>query len=761
MPNNNYKRLLATEAIRHFNQKSLLTSSHHDKILAYEHAIAFTVSGMMKQDLLQETYLLMQKAIKDGVPFSEFKKQLKPNLIKQGWLAKDDDKKPHDPKAHDPKAHDKYLGRRLKTIYHTNKQTAYAAGRWQRIHRTKELLPYLQYMPSVSVNKRDEHKQFYGLVAKVDDPIWQSIFPPNGFGCFLGDVQIQGDLQSAMVKWYEGVAVEFTTKSGRNLTVTANHPILTARGWVRADGLTISDDVLCYDLPINTVNVDVLSGQIHHNQTEPTAKNLFKAFFNQTFAFTGTTAFKFNSDVANGEIHIDVINDGLVLHISADVLQGVQKFELIRGDDGRFTSYSNTVGSSDIAVIINDFISSQNAGDVATTAIKAFCQSTLAYFGCGVQMNNFSFQLVISGTTDRPSLSTLPFNATNRLFDTLPTDNTGTAHISQDDTVLTQLASNAFTTDFGLFGYLIDTHASIVFADPVINVRQFSFSGHVYDFQSSESIVSANGIIAHNCKCWVKQLTKTHAQKILDEQAKQGIVYDIQSEEIKDPTGKLISVPKGIHPSFNHNHDRLSALIKMAEEKHGAAFGLDAQTALKSFMVRYATQTGFVQTADFGGIVYRKSEKLRLEQELNGSTRPFEGMVADEWQQKFGVELVRFDPNIHKVMSSNEKTGTPKSADYAIIAKDSKPKDWVTIDFLFAFDDTQAKAMAHQILESKNKRHADAWDRVKDTIDEHLLKADIVPMDLRKADARIATKIIAYVLSLPKEKQKQIVFVVE
>ncbi|UZA64845.1 hypothetical protein [Moraxella bovis] len=112
-------------------------------------------------------------------------------------------------------------------------------------------------------------------------------------------------------------------------------------------------------------------------------------------------------------------------------------------------------------------------------------------------------------------------------------------------------------------------------------------------------------------------------------------------------------------------------------------------------------------------------------------------------------------------MLSNEKTGTPKSADYAVIAKDSEPKDWVTIDFLFAFDNTQAKEMAYQIFESKKKRHADAWDRVKDTIDEHLLKADIVPMDLRKADARIATKIIAYVLSLPKEKQKQIVFVVE
>lgn len=562
------------EAIVHFKDKVLLDSSSYLDVLAHEHAIAFVVAGMADADLLAETKAAIQSALDSGSDFNAFKRRLKPYLTAKGWLPKDS----------------KTASRRLRLIYHTNLHTAYAAGQWQRIQKTKEFLPYLQYMPSVSENPRLSHKRYYDLVRPVDDAIWASIFPPNGFGCFLGDVQIQGDLQSAMVKWYEGVAVEFTTKSGRNITVTANHPILTARGWVRADGLTISDDVLCYDLPINTVNVDVLSGQIHHNQTEPTAKNLFKAFFNQTFAFTGTTAFKFNSDVANGEIHIDVINDGLVLHISADVLQGVQKFELIRGDDGRFTSYSNTVGSSDIAVIINDFIGSQNAEDVATTAIKAFCQSTLAYFGCGVQMNNFSFQFVISGTTDRPSLSTLPFNATNRLFDTLPTDNTGTAHISQDDTVLTELASNAFTTDFGLFGYLIDTHASIVFADPVINVRQFSFSGHVYDFQSSESIVSANGIIAHNCKCWVKQLTKRQAEKVGISDA-----VSLPTEQIHNQRRNVtVTTPKGVEPSFAHNHgDRLSALLKIAETKHGGAFVDKLKAKLNAFMLDLVQQPDF------------------------------------------------------------------------------------------------------------------------------------------------------------------------
>lgn len=175
LPNGyDYKRLENTEAVAHFNKKSLLTSANHYEVLAYEHAIAFTVAGLMEQDLLQDTYRLMQKAIKDGTPFHQFKKQLLPSLAKKGWLAKDFD---------NAKDYERYLGRRLKTIYHTNKQTAYAAGRWQRIQNSKERMPYLQYMPSLSTHQRDEHKRYYGLVRPVDDPIWASIFPPNSFGC--------------------------------------------------------------------------------------------------------------------------------------------------------------------------------------------------------------------------------------------------------------------------------------------------------------------------------------------------------------------------------------------------------------------------------------------------------------------------------------------------------------------------------------------------------------------------------------------------
>lgn len=44
-------------------------------------------------------------------------------------------------------------------------------------------------------------------------------------------------------------------------------------------------------------------------------------------------------------------------------------------------------------------------------------------------------------------------------------------------------------------------------------------------------------------------------------------------EDYKNPkTGEVSKVPVGVDPSFNHNFDRLTALFKLAEDKHGTDF---------------------------------------------------------------------------------------------------------------------------------------------------------------------------------------------
>ena len=173
-------RLKNPQAIQHLKDKVLLPAFSYADVLAYEHAIAFSVAKMMNADMLADTQHALVQALENGTPFSEFKKQLKLYLMAKGWWG---EQMVIDPKDGQSKKVQLGSNRRLKIIYETNLSAAYAQGRWQKIQSNKRLLPYLQYMPSISKARRDEHKPYYGLVRPVDDPIWQLIYPPNGFGC--------------------------------------------------------------------------------------------------------------------------------------------------------------------------------------------------------------------------------------------------------------------------------------------------------------------------------------------------------------------------------------------------------------------------------------------------------------------------------------------------------------------------------------------------------------------------------------------------
>lgn len=172
--------LPSKEAIRHFDAKGLKISFDYRDVIAQEHAIAFTVAKMMDEDMLAETHVAISDALKNGTDFNDFKKRLKPYLMSKGWWG---EAVMGDPLTGELKKVRLGSTRRLRTIYHTNLHTAYAAGRWERIQQSKKLLPYLQYMPSQAAEPRQAHQRFYGLVRPVDDPIWSSIMPPNGYGC--------------------------------------------------------------------------------------------------------------------------------------------------------------------------------------------------------------------------------------------------------------------------------------------------------------------------------------------------------------------------------------------------------------------------------------------------------------------------------------------------------------------------------------------------------------------------------------------------
>jgi len=157
------------EAIDHFRDKLNLPTEYWDQLTGQAHAKAFTVAGATKTELLHDIRSLVDDAIADGTSISDFRKGFDKAVAKHGW---DFNGK---------------RGWRTRVIYDTNLRTAHAAGKWEQIQRVKDRRPYMKYEDVGDGRVRELHAE-WGKMSPllVDDPWWNTHYPPNGWGCRCG-----------------------------------------------------------------------------------------------------------------------------------------------------------------------------------------------------------------------------------------------------------------------------------------------------------------------------------------------------------------------------------------------------------------------------------------------------------------------------------------------------------------------------------------------------------------------------------------------
>jgi hypothetical protein len=168
------------EVVRYFRTKRSLPSFDWRDVAPEEHAFSFTVAKSMEHDVLDDLRSAVDDAIVNRTPFDQFQQSLEPILRRKGWWGR---RIQTDPKDDLPKIVQLGSPRRLRTIYWANTSTAHAAGEWERTQRNKRFLPFLLYTLSVSERRRLQHEGWVGIIARVDDPIWDRLYPPNGWGC--------------------------------------------------------------------------------------------------------------------------------------------------------------------------------------------------------------------------------------------------------------------------------------------------------------------------------------------------------------------------------------------------------------------------------------------------------------------------------------------------------------------------------------------------------------------------------------------------
>jgi SPP1 gp7 family putative phage head morphogenesis protein len=215
------------KAIAYLKFKGYAVTWNWQDMLDQAHDQAFTVAKAMRLDLLSDIRAALETALQDGQTLKQFITNMQPTLEAQGWWGQqvivDSEGVGELVQLGSP--------RRLKTIYQTNLQSAYMAGRKAEMEQTTETHPYWMYVAILDGKTRPSHRALHGQVFRHDDPIWSTIFPPNGFNCRCRVVA----LSEAAVK-RRGLTV--VSSAGRSFTETVDTGTDKRTGEIRTATVT-------------------------------------------------------------------------------------------------------------------------------------------------------------------------------------------------------------------------------------------------------------------------------------------------------------------------------------------------------------------------------------------------------------------------------------------------------------------------------------------------------------------------------------------
>lgn len=153
------------EAIDYLKSKKIKVSWDWESRLDIIKSHGFTVANVATADMLQIVYDEVVKAIEEGTPIKEFKENIQTRFAESGML------------------NTLGTGSRLTTIYRTNMQNAFMAGRYLQIMSVSEYFPYGEYLATLDIRTRPNHAALHGKVVPLDDAFWDTHTPTNGHNC--------------------------------------------------------------------------------------------------------------------------------------------------------------------------------------------------------------------------------------------------------------------------------------------------------------------------------------------------------------------------------------------------------------------------------------------------------------------------------------------------------------------------------------------------------------------------------------------------
>lgn len=205
---------------------NLAPTTRWDDIWKAEHDRAFMVAGALKADLLADLAAAVDKAISQGTTLETFRKDFREIVARNGWEGYT--------------GSDTARGRawRTRVIYKTNLSVSYASGRWAQLMEAK--YPFLVYRHGASLEPREQHLAWDGLILPPDHPFWASHAPPNGWGC---SCYVLGARSREAARRLGGKPELELPDNWQALDPRTGAPVGIDRGWDYAPGASVAEEV--------------------------------------------------------------------------------------------------------------------------------------------------------------------------------------------------------------------------------------------------------------------------------------------------------------------------------------------------------------------------------------------------------------------------------------------------------------------------------------------------------------------------------------
>lgn len=159
-----------TEAAEFIRSKPIVSRQVYDQMLPEVQALAFTISGVERYDVLQRVRDLTAE-LPQGGDWRKLKKEIAAELS---------------PFLGEGKA----ANARAELILRHHGLQSYRVSQWQQVQRNKDVFPYLKYLSTRDGRTRASHSALHGIILPVDDPWWQTHMPPWEWGCRCQAIQV-------------------------------------------------------------------------------------------------------------------------------------------------------------------------------------------------------------------------------------------------------------------------------------------------------------------------------------------------------------------------------------------------------------------------------------------------------------------------------------------------------------------------------------------------------------------------------------------